>query len=49
MTGEILFYCGVALMVMALVMAIISIVIFSITGEKLKKKLEKDYGICERK
>lgn len=49
MTGEILIYCGVALMVIALVLAILSIVIFSITREKLRKKLEEDYGICERK
>jgi uncharacterized membrane protein len=44
MNGEFWTYLGIALMAVSAVIAVISIVIFKITGRRLKKKLEKDYG-----
>jgi uncharacterized membrane protein len=44
MSGITWTYLGIVLMAVAVVIAIISIVVFSITGKKLKKKLENDYG-----
>jgi uncharacterized integral membrane protein len=44
MDGSTLIFCGVVMIVAAIVGALVSIFIFSITGKKLKRTLEKDYG-----
>jgi uncharacterized membrane protein len=44
MDGSTLIYCGIALMVSAVIIALVSIVVFSVSGKKLRKKLEQDYG-----
>lgn len=42
--GEIFLYCGVAALVFAVVSAIVCIIIFTVTGKKIRQKLEQDYG-----
>lgn len=42
--GEWLFLGGIAVMGIAIAAGILSLVIFRITGRRLKKKLEKEYG-----
>lgn len=42
--GEIFLYCGVAALVIAFVLAVVCIIIFRITGKKIRQKLEQDYG-----
>lgn len=42
--SELLFYWGIALMVMAVLVAVICIVLFRCSGKRLKKRLEKEYG-----
>ena len=43
-TSEILFYGGIALVSFAVFFALACIIIFKITGQKLKKTLEQEYG-----
>lgn len=48
MTGwtqsELFLYGGIALMGAACALGAVSVLIFRITGKRLKKKLEQDYG-----
>ncbi|MBQ7774505.1 MAG: hypothetical protein IJ379_01160 [Lachnospiraceae bacterium] len=46
--SELLFYGGIGIMIAAVLLAVICIVIFSLTGRKLKKKLEKEFGKPQR-
>lgn len=42
--SETLMYIGIAVMVLACILAVASIIIFTITGRKIKRKLNKEYG-----
>ena len=42
--SELLFYGGLIGMGMTMILVILAAVIFRITGKKLKKKLEEEYG-----
>ncbi len=42
--SELIMYLGIALIALAVVAAIISIVIFVSSGKRLKSKLEQEYG-----
>ena len=44
--SELLFYGGILLMVLAVILACIFIVIFTVTGRRIKKKLYEEYGKC---
>ena len=41
---ELYFYGGIALMTIAVILAVICIVLFIVSGRRLKWKLEQDYG-----
>lgn len=41
---ELIFYGGIAVTVAACVLALICAVIFALTGKKLRKRLEEEYG-----
>ncbi len=43
-SSELLFYGGIVIMVVAVIAAIGSIIIFKATGKKLQKKFEQEYG-----
>lgn len=42
--GKLLLYIGIAVMLTAVAGGLICILVFTITGRKLKVKLEKEYG-----
>lgn len=42
--SDLLLYGGIAVMAAALVITVIGITIFSLTGHNLKEKLEREYG-----
>jgi hypothetical protein len=42
--SELLFYGGIAIMILAAVLAVLCIVIFAFTGKNLRKKLNEEYG-----
>lgn len=42
--SELLFYGGIALMIAAAVLCVFAVVIFTISGRRLRKKLEQEYG-----
>lgn len=44
LSSEMLFRGGIALMAAAALIMVVSIVIFSVSGRKLKKILEEEYG-----
>lgn len=48
LSSDLLFYGGMAIMLVALAAGAICAVIFCITGRRLKQKLEQEYGkpIC---
>ncbi len=46
--SEFLFYGGIALMAVTAMAAIISVIVFRITGKKIKDTLEGEYGKPER-
>lgn len=48
-SSEIILYAGIAIMIMAAVLAIISIVVLKISGTRLRKKLQREYGQPYRK
>lgn len=49
MTGsEQLFLGGIALMGAAAVLTVVWLAVFSVTGKRLKKRLEQEYGKPER-
>ncbi|MBR1476551.1 MAG: hypothetical protein IJ608_01125 [Lachnospiraceae bacterium] len=41
-------YGGISLMVLAIVLAVLCIIVFSITGKRIKKRLTKEYGEPEK-
>lgn len=43
-SSEMLLYGGIAIMVGSAVLAMLCIAIFKMTGRKLKRKLEQEYG-----
>ena len=45
--SECLLYGGAATMVVAMLAAVVSIVVFRITGKKLRQILDDEYGIGE--
>lgn len=47
-SGEILFYGGVVLMVVAAIGFIVSITILGVSRKKLKKQLDEEYGCLKR-
>ena len=47
-SSELLFYGGIALMLLAVVLAAAAIACFCITGKRLKNKLEQEYGRRKR-
>lgn len=49
LTCENLFYGGIAAMAAAVLMAVLCIVVFCITGKRIKKKLIREYGEPYRK
>lgn len=42
--SELFFYGGIAVMAAAGVLAVLCIVVFSLTGRSIKRKLEQEYG-----
>lgn len=42
--NEMLFYSGVALMALAAAAAVIALAVFSISGRRLQKRLEEEFG-----
>lgn len=46
--SELLLYGGIGIMTLAAVLGVICILIFSLTGKKLRKKLEKEYGKLQK-
>ncbi len=46
--SELLLYGGIGIMALATVLAATCILIFSLTGKKLRKKLEKEYGKLQK-
>lgn len=46
--SELLLYGGITVMSVTIILAIISIVIFILTGWKIKNRLEKDYGEIDK-
>ena len=42
--GEALFHCGVAVMCVAAGIAALAAVVFSVSGKRLKKTLDMEYG-----
>ena len=45
---EIWLYIGVALLILAVITGIFSVLIYSVTGRKLRRTLEKEYGKLRR-
>lgn len=43
-SSDILFYSGIMIMIFAVIIALACFVIFRISGKKLKKTLEQEYG-----
>lgn len=46
--SELLLYGGIAVMSVSIILAIISIVTFILTGWKIKSRLEKEYGEIDK-
>lgn len=44
LNNQIIFYSGIALLVTAVVLSVIAIIGFIVTGKRLKAKLEEEYG-----
>lgn len=42
--GEMFLYGGIAALAIAFVSTVVCIIIFRITGKKIRQKLEQDYG-----
>lgn len=42
--SEWLFYGGISVMILTVVLAVLRIAIYILSGKKLKKKLEQEYG-----
>ena len=46
--SERLFYGGIAVMIAGVLLTAVCVVIFTLTGQKLKRTLEEEYGKQER-
>ncbi|MCI9143769.1 MAG: hypothetical protein HFH87_14345 [Lachnospiraceae bacterium] len=46
--SEIMFYGGIAVMCLTAVAAVCCVILFKITGKKIRKILEQEYGKCHR-
>ena len=46
--SELLFYFGILIMIVTIIVAVTSIIIFFCTGRRLKRKLEQEYGEPQR-
>jgi len=42
--SELIFYGGIVVMAAACVLAVVCAIIFTITGKRLKERLEQEYG-----
>lgn len=42
--NELLLYGGLAVMALSLVLAVVCIAVFAVTGRKIKRQLEQEYG-----
>ena len=42
--SELLFYGGILIMSSAVIVMIISLIMFHITGQRIKRRLEEEYG-----
>jgi len=42
--SEALFYGGIGIMAVAAVLALVCLVVFLLTGKRIKRKLEQEYG-----
>lgn len=47
-SSELLFYGGIAVMCLSAAAAAGCVIIFKITGKKIRKILEQEYGKCHR-
>lgn len=43
-TTEVLFYGGLGIMAAAVVLGAVAVVFFRITGKRIRRRLEKEYG-----
>ncbi len=43
-TSELLFYCGIGIMILAAIAGAVSVIVFRVTGKRIKKNLEREYG-----
>lgn len=43
-SSEIIFYGGITVMAATCVLAVICIIVFTLTGKRLKERLEQEYG-----
>ncbi len=48
LSNELLLYGGLAVMALSLVLAVICIAVFLVTGRKIKRQLEQEYGKAMR-
>lgn len=46
--SELLLYGGILIVALAVVLAVICMITFTLTGRKIKSRLEKDYGKIQR-
>lgn len=42
--SEVLFYGGIAVMSVAVVLALLCIIVFTLSGRRIRRKLEQEYG-----
>lgn len=47
-SSELLFYMGIGGMCLTSVVTVLFVIIFRITGKKIRKILEREYGKCHR-
>lgn len=47
--SELLFYGGIVIMAAAGLLAAVSAAVFTVTGKKIRKKLEQEYGKARHK
>lgn len=42
--GETLFHCGIGILAIAAVLAVIGIAVYCVSGKRLHRRLEQEYG-----
>lgn len=42
--SEVLFYGGIAVMSAAVVLALLCVIVFTLSGRRIRRKLEQEYG-----